>query len=162
MQKIQNQYFLLYLQFALLKSLNVMVSFQNDGVELPSLDYSKISRWLTEVAAGYDRRIGDLVYRFCSDEIILKTNNDFLHHNYYTDVITFDYSIGKRVGADVLISLDTVRTNAENFGVCFKEELLRVIVHGLLHLCGLKDKSPEERTLMESAEDKALAQYSFI
>lgn len=133
-----------------------MVSFQSDGVEIPDLDFARISRWLTEVAAGYSRRIGDLVYRFCSDEIILQTNREFLDHDYYTDIITFDYTIGDKVGADILISLDTVRSNAEEMGLDYNEELHRVIAHGLLHLCGLKDKTPEERESMESAEDAAL------
>lgn len=133
-----------------------MVSFQKDGVEMPKLDFAKISRWLAEVASGYNRRIGDLVYRFCSDEIILETNKEFLDHDYYTDIITFDYTIGNKVGADILISLDTVRSNAEELGVGYNEELHRVIVHGLLHLCGLKDKTKEEREVMEAAENAAL------
>lgn len=133
-----------------------MVSFQSDGVEIPSLDVARVSRWLNEVASGYGRILGGLVYRFCSDEVILRTNREFLDHDYYTDIITFDYSIGKKVGADILISLDTVRSNAEEIGVAYEDELHRVIVHGLLHLCGLKDKTPEERAVMESAENEAL------
>ena len=133
-----------------------MVSFQNDGVDIPNLDFKKISRWLNEVASGYNRRIGDLNYMFCTDEIILKTNRDFLDHDYYTDIITFDYTVGDKVGADILISLDTVRSNAKQLGVAYEEELHRVIVHGLLHLCGIKDKTAEERNEMESAENAAL------
>ena len=133
-----------------------MVSFQSDGVPIPDLDFSKISKWLVQVATRYNRRVGDLVYQFCSDEIILKTNREFLNHDYYTDIITFDYTIGNKVGADILISLDTVRSNAEELGVSYDEELHRVIVHGLLHLCGIKDKTPEERQTMESAENDAL------
>lgn len=133
-----------------------MVSFQSDGVEIPSLDVARVSRWLNEVAAGYGRILGDIVYKFCSDEEILRVNREFLSHDYYTDIITFDYSIGKKVGADILISLDTVRSNAESLGVGYEEELHRVIVHGLLHLCGIKDKTPEERAEMEAAENEAL------
>ena len=134
-----------------------MVSFQAEGVEIPKIDINKISKWLNEVASQYNKRIGDLVYCFCSDDEILRTNREFLNHDYYTDIITFDYSIGNKVGADILISLDTVKSNAKLFDVSFKDELMRVIVHGLLHLCGLKDKTPQERELMESAENKALA-----
>ena len=123
---------------------------------MPQLDFTRISRWLVEVASDYNRRIGDLVYRFCTDKIILKTNIEFLNHDYYTDIITFDYTIGDRVGADILISLDTVKSNAEELGVDFNAELHRVIVHGLLHLCGFKDKTKEEREIMESAENAAL------
>ena len=139
-----------------------MISFQSDGVTIPDLDIAKISRWLTGVAAGYDRRIGDMVYLFCNDEKILETNREFLSHDYYTDIITFDYSIGNRVGGDILISLDTVRSNAEEIGVSFDNELHRVIVHGLLHMCGLKDKTPEERLAMETAENEALSQLDRI
>lgn len=139
-----------------------MISFQSEGVEIPTIDIAKISRWLTEVAATYDYRIGDLVYKFCSDREILDVNRKFLKHDYYTDIITFDYSIGKRVGADIFISIDTVKSNAEEYGVDFNEELLRVIVHGLLHLFGIKDKTATERKEMENAENSALRLYSLI
>lgn len=139
-----------------------MISFQCEGVEMPDLDVAKVCRWLTGVAADYDRVIGDMVYRFCDDKKILDVNRDFLNHDYYTDIITFDYSIGRRVGGDILISLDTVKSNAEGLGVDYAEELLRVIVHGLLHLCGVNDKGPGERELMEAAENKALDSYRNI
>lgn len=135
-----------------------MVSFQSEGVEIPDLDFAEISRWLTGVAADYGRRIGNMSYLFCSDEKILEANREFLGHDYYTDIITFDYTIGPRVGGDILISLDTVNSNARIYRVSFIDELHRVIVHGLLHLCGLKDKTEEERALMEVAENKALSQ----
>lgn len=137
-----------------------MISFQSEGVELPSIDIAKTAKWLTEVASQYDRRVGDLTYMFCSDEEILRTNREFLDHDYYTDIITFDYTIGNKVGADILISVDTVLSNALQLGIAFEEELHRVVVHGLLHLCGLKDKLPEERVEMERAENEALALLS--
>lgn len=133
-----------------------MISFQSEGVEIPRIDMAKTGRWLTAVASGYGRRIGNLSYLFCDDEKILSANREFLGHDYYTDIITFDYSIGERVGADIFISLDTVASNADQFGVPYEDELNRVIVHGLLHLCGIKDKSPEERAEMERAENDAL------
>lgn len=136
-----------------------MVSYQKEGVELPDLNFAKVSGWLNEIAGRYNRIIGNLVYKFCSDEEILRVNREFLNHDYYTDIITFDYTIGEKVGADIFISLDTVKSNAELFNVSYKEELLRVIAHGLLHLCGLKDKSPEERITMESAENEALSLF---
>lgn len=139
-----------------------MVSYRKDGIELPEMDFAKISRWLAEVAAGYGKRIGNLVYQFCDDETILRTNREFLSHDYYTDIITFDYTVGDKVGADIFISVNTVRSNADSFGTDFNEELHRVIVHGLLHLCGLKDKSPEERASMEAAENDALSKYFAI
>lgn len=134
-----------------------MINFQSSGVEMPAVNMAQISRWLTEVASGYGRQIGNLSYQFCDDEEILRVNRKFLDHDYYTDIITFDYTIGKKVGADIFISLDTVASNADELGVSFEDELHRVIVHGLLHLCGIKDKTPEERASMESAENNALA-----
>lgn len=139
-----------------------MIDFQNGDVELPAIDYKKTYRWLNEVASGYNRRIGNLVYKFCDDDEILRVNREFLGHDYYTDIITFDYSIGERVGADIFISLDTVASNAKDLGVEYNEELRRVIVHGLLHLFGIKDKTPEERAQMEEAENRALALYDKI
>lgn len=143
-----------YLHFAKYKI--EMISYQSGNVDMPSLDFAKVSRWLTGIASGYGRRIGDLAYKFVDDEEILDVNRQFLDHDYYTDIITFDYSIGKRVGADIYISLDTVASNSAESGLDYNEELLRVIVHGLLHLCGLKDKTAEERAAMESAENAAL------
>lgn len=139
-----------------------MVSYQSEGVDLPPLDYARISRWLVEIASDYGRRVGEVVYRFCSDEVILEVNRGFLEHDYYTDIITFDYTIDRKIGGDILISLDTVRTNAESLGVDYEEELRRVIAHGVLHLCGLKDKTERERVGMEAAENNALAKYNSI
>ena len=93
---------------------------------------------------------------FVNDEKILEINNEYLGHDYYTDVITFDYDEGDVVNGDIVISLDTVRTNAEMFGKAYEDELYRVIIHGILHLCGLNDKGPGEREIMEKAENKAL------
>ena len=95
-------------------------------------------------------------YMFVNDEKILEINNEYLGHDYYTDVITFDYDEGDVVNGDIVISLDTVRTNAEMFGKAYEDELYRVIIHGILHLCGLNDKGPGEREIMEKAENKAL------
>ena len=136
-----------------------MIDFQTDSVEMPTLDEGRIFHWLTAVAHSYDRLLGNLCYRFCSDDVILQTNRDFLGHDYFTDIITFDYTLGRKVGGDILISLDTVASNAEEIGVPYERELLRVIVHGLLHLCGEHDKEPGEREKMEKAEDRALALY---
>lgn len=136
-----------------------MIEFQTDSVEMPAIDEGKIFKWLIAVAASYDRLAGNLCYRFCSDDVILQTNRDFLGHDYYTDVITFDYTIGRKISGDILISLDTVASNASQFGVSYDRELLRVIVHGLLHLCGESDKGPGEREAMEAAEDRALLLY---
>jgi rRNA maturation RNase YbeY len=91
------------------------------------------------------------------DEKILEVNREFLQHDYYTDIITFDYTEGNKISGDLFISLDTVRTNAEDVGATYEEELHRVIIHGILHLCGINDKGPGEREIMEAEENKALA-----
>lgn len=139
-----------------------MLDFQTENVEMPAIDTAKVFKWLEAVAADHDMRLGDVTYRFCSDEDILRYNRDFLGHDYYTDIITFDYTSGHKVSGDLVISLDTVASNAEEFGDSYPRELLRVIVHGVLHLCGIDDKGPGEREIMEAEENKALALYDTL
>ena len=124
---------------------------------MPELDFANVDVWLGEVAASHDRTIGNVNYLFCDDKEILRVNREFLHHDYFTDIITFDYSHKKRVGGDIFISLDTVASNAEELGQPYRRELLRVIAHGVLHLCGIDDKGPGEREIMEAAEEAALS-----
>ena len=112
------------------------------------------------VAASYGKRVGDIAYVFCNDDKILEVNRQYLQHDYYTDIITFDYCEGDMLSGDLFISLDTVRTNAEQFGKTYDDELHRVIIHGILHLVGINDKGPGEREIMEAAEDKALTLLS--
>lgn len=99
---------------------------------------------------------GPLTYIFCDDDKIIDVNRKFLNHDYYTDIITFDYTCGKLISGDMFISLDTVRSNAGLVGQSYDTELLRVIIHGVLHLCGINDKGPGEREIMEANEDMAL------
>ena len=134
-----------------------MVSYQTDGVEMPAIKKSKTTEWIKAVAATYEKRVGEIAYIFCSDEKILEVNRHYLQHDYYTDIITFDYCEGNRLSGDLFISLDTVRTNAEQFGSDYETELHRDIIHGILHLCGINDKGPGEREIMEEAENRALA-----
>ncbi len=136
-----------------------MIEFAAQGVEMPEMDLRKISIWIEEVAASHSRRVGNLNYLFVNDEEILEANRQFVNHDYYTDIITFDYSHGDRISGDIMISLDTVATNAEKFGVTYFRELLRVIIHGVLHLVGINDKGPGEREIMEGAENAALSIY---
>ena len=133
-----------------------MIAFEVKDVELPKLDFAKVERWLGEVAASHDRRVGNVNYLFCDDKEILRVNREFLQHDYFTDIITFDYSRRDKIGGDIFISLDTVRSNAEELGQNYDDELLRVIAHGVLHLCGIDDKGPGEREIMERAENAAL------
>lgn len=136
-----------------------MVEFQVDSVEMPEIDQGKIFRWLGEVAGTHGKLLGNVTYRFCNDDVILDCNRRFLNHDFYTDVITFDYTLGRKIGGDILISLDTVASNAEALQVPYERELLRVIVHGVLHLCGIDDKGPGEREIMEQHENEALLQF---
>ena len=134
-----------------------MIDFNAEKVTLPSLDYDHIRRWISVVAGSHGYKTGRLSYLFCDDESILEANRKFLDHDFYTDIITFDYTRRDRIGGDMIISLDTVRTNAEAVGEPYDRELLRVIIHGVLHLCGINDKGPGEREIMEMHENKALA-----
>lgn len=127
---------------------------------MPKLDFAATGQWLDEVAASHCRTIRRLSYVFCDDAAILDINRQFVHHDYYTDIITFDYCRGNELFGEIYISLDTVASNARLLGQSFDRELHRVIAHGLLHLCGIDDKGPGEREIMEANEDAALALLS--
>lgn len=139
-----------------------MVTYNTDGVKMPSIKKRENTAWVKAVAASYGKRVGEIAYIFVDDEKILEVNRQYLGHDYYTDIITFDYCEGDVISGDLFISLDTVRTNAEQMGATYEEELHRVIIHGILHLCGINDKGPGEREIMEAAEDKALALRSSL
>ena len=134
-----------------------MISYQTDGVKMPAIKRRETTAWIKKVAASHGRKVGDIAYVFCNDEKILEVNRQYLQHDYYTDIITFDYDEDDVISGDLFISLDTVRTNAEQVGATYEEELHRVIIHGILHLCGINDKGPGEREIMEENENKALA-----
>ena len=134
-----------------------MITYQAEGVKMPKIKRRETTAWIRSVAATYGRKVGEVGYLFCSDEKILEVNREYLGHDYYTDIITFDYDEGDTLNGDLVISLDTVRSNAELFNRDYDEELHRVIIHGILHLCGINDKGPGERGKMEAAENKALA-----
>lgn len=126
---------------------------------MPALDERKVNRWIRSVAADYGFAIGNINYIFCSDERELAVNREFLGHDYYTDVITFDYSTPSTLNGDIFISLDTVRSNAEMVGTTFDQELLRILIHGILHLTGQGDKTPESKSVMTTKEEQALEKY---
>lgn len=136
-----------------------MITYNTINVAMPDIIETEVSAWVRQVAKSYGKVVGDINYIFVDDETILDINRRFIGHDYYTDHIGFDYSEGNALSGDIYISLDTVRTNAELYRVSSGEELRRIIIHGLLHLCGLRDKTPEERTQMQKAEDKALNLY---
>ena len=133
-----------------------MIRYTNEDIEMPALDERKINRWIRAVAAEYGFAVGNINYIFCSDERELAVNREFLGHDYYTDVITFDYSTAQTLNGDIFISLDTVRSNAEMVGEPYEKELRRIIIHGVLHLTGQGDKTPETKAQMTAKEEKAL------
>lgn len=133
-----------------------MISYNTEGVRMPNIKRRETTAWIKAVAATYGKRVGEVGYMFVDDEKILEVNREYLGHDYYTDIITFDYDEGDVINGDIVISLDTVRSNAEQLGKPYDEELHRVIIHGILHLCGINDKGKGEREMMEAAENRAL------
>ena len=134
-----------------------MITYSCENVKMPAIKKRDTTAWIRRVAATYNKKVGEVGYLFCDDEHILQVNREFLQHDYYTDIITFDYCEDDVLNGDIVISLDTVRSNAAQLGKDYDDELHRVIIHGILHLCGLNDKAPGEREQMEAAENQALA-----
>lgn len=133
------------------------ITYLAQQTELPIFNQLAVNEWIKQVARNHNRVVGPLTYIFCSDDRIIEVNRQFLNHDYFTDIITFDYSSHKRISGDMFISLDTVKSNAELFQRAYNEELMRVVIHGVLHLCGINDKGPGEREIMEAHENEALA-----
>lgn len=139
------------------------IEWLTDGTtKMPDLDTARLEEWIVAVAASHNRIVGPLTYIFCDDPKIIEVNRQFLNHDYFTDIITFDYSRGRMISGDMFISLDTVESNSVLVGATYTSELLRVIIHGVLHLCGINDKGPGEREIMESFENKALKKLDEI
>ena len=133
-----------------------MISYNTDNVKMPALKRRATNAWIRAVAARYGKQVGDVAYIFCDDAKILEVNRQYLQHDYYTDIITFDYCEGNTLHGDIFVSLDTVRSNAAEFGATFDNELHRILIHGILHLCGQADKTPEARAEMTRKENHAL------
>jgi rRNA maturation RNase YbeY len=134
----------------------VAISFSTYDISYNIPDKDKISDWITEVIENEGFKLGDVNYFFCSDEYILKINRQYLNHDYTTDIITFDYSTRRKISGDIVISIPTVTLNAERFQVSFQQEVLRVIIHGILHLIGYKDSTDDEKEQMRQAENLSL------
>ncbi len=134
-----------------------MITYNTENVSMPKIQRRLTSKWIKAVAEKYGKRTGEIAYIFCNDSKILEVNRKYLQHDYFTDIITFDYTEGDTINGDIFISLDTVRSNSNEQGTTYEEELNRVIIHGILHLCGINDKRPGEREIMEQEENKALA-----
>jgi len=138
-----------------------MIQFIAEDIELPAIAKRKVTAWIKDVAAIYNKKCGDIAFVFCNDERILQVNNQYLQHDYYTDIISFDYSTDLTISGDLFISIDTVKSNSEAFGTDFNQELHRIMIHGILHLCGNDDKTPELRIQMTTKENAALALFDF-
>jgi rRNA maturation RNase YbeY len=133
------------------------ITYQSEDVKFPVIKCLETNVWIKQVARLYNKRIGEVAYIFCSDDKILEINKQYLNHDYYTDIITFDYTEGNEISGDIFVSLDTVKSNSQKFNTQYEEELCRVLIHGILHLCGFDDETPEEKALMREKEDAALA-----
>lgn len=134
-----------------------MVYYQSENIPMPKIAKRKVNAWIKEVASKHGYKLGEITYIFCDDQKILEVNREYLKHDYYTDIITFDYTEGKVISGDLFISLDTVKSNSEKFSTSYEEEFYRVVIHGILHLCGINDKGVGEREIMEKHENEALA-----
>lgn len=132
------------------------ITFQSEGVDHPQINETELLSWIESVAKKHDREAGEISYLFCDDEKILEVNQQYLDHDFYTDIITFDYSEGNTISGDIIISLQTVESNSQMYQTDYSEELHRVIIHGILHLCGLKDSTEEDEKAMRDAENRAL------
>lgn len=133
-----------------------MIAYYSENVRVPNFKRRHMNHWINTVAKIYGKKIGDIAYIFCDNEKILEVNKTYLQHDYFTDIITFDYTEGNCLSGDIFISVDTVAENSESFGVSFAQELHRVIIHGILHLCGQNDKTEEESKQMRKKENAAL------
>lgn len=120
---------------------------------------SQFEVWIKEVIASEGKKAGEISFIFCNDEYLLEINQQYLGHDTYTDIISFDNSVGNILNGDIFISTERVAENASEYGVTFEEEIIRVIVHGVLHFCGYKDKSKEEAQLMRTKEEEKMKMF---
>lgn len=138
------------------------ITFTQNEVALTLRERMRLRRWITRVVEGAGKHVGEIGYVFCGDENLLQINRRFLNHDTYTDIITFDYVSGDVVSGDIMISVDRVRENAVTLGNPFVQELHRVMIHGVLHLLGQGDKSPEEACCMRAREEEALRMWKAV
>lgn len=140
----------------------MLITYNSCETDIPAIDQKRISGWVNRVVVNNSGEIGEINYYFCSDDYLLEMNREHLNHDYYTDIITFDYTVGDIISGDLFISVDTVFDNAKEYKCEYLEELHRVIIHGVLHLLGIDDKTDEDQQLMTQKEDESLALLSEI
>lgn len=129
------------------------IQYFNEDVPLPKLKKRKSTIWIKETILYEGKRVGDISFIFCSDNYLLEVNKTYLDHDYFTDIITFDYVEGTLINGDIFISVDRVRENSMEFKTTFDDELNRILIHGILHLLGYKDKKVKDKLLMTEKED---------
>jgi len=133
-----------------------VINYFNEDTKIPKFQRRLYSNWIKSIVNKYGYKLGEINYIFCSDKYILEINRQYLNHDYFTDIITFNYNNDKLISSDIYISIDTVAKNAEYYNVKFENELNRVMIHGILHLLGFDDKSEDEKIVMRKKEDEAL------
>jgi probable rRNA maturation factor len=139
-----------------------VINFFNENVDYPNVDYRSVKKWITTIIEIKGFKTGAISIIFCSDIFILDYNIRFLSHNYFTDIITFNYNNKNKISGDLFISVDSVKRNAIDYNVNENEEFLRVIIHGILHLIGYNDNTDEECLIMREQEAKALNHYTIL
>ena len=133
------------------------IEFFNEDIFRPEIDFRMCKKWIDNVVKKEKYVVSDISIIFCSDAYLLQINQQYLNHNYYTDIVTFDYSEKGKISGDLFISIDTVESNSKKFSTNFMNELHRVIIHGILHLLGYNDKSEDETVIMRKKEDQYLS-----
>lgn len=136
-----------------------MIYFYNEDIDFPELNPEVYTKWIERVIKNYRKERGDVSFIFCTDQYLLRINREFLNHDYFTDIITFNYNSGNVLSGDIFISIETVQANASDFNVSFQDELRRVIIHGILHLVGFDDKTKEQKQIMRQKEDEAMNMF---
>lgn len=136
------------------------IYFSSENTNFDLKGKMRVKKWITDIIKAQGQKVGDISYVFCDDDYLIQVNREYLDHDTYTDIITFDYVEGKIVSGDILISVDRVKENAQLFNTTFEQELHRVIIHGILHLLGQADKSDEDAAMMRKKEEAALALWN--
>lgn len=136
-----------------------MIYFYNEDIDLPVIDTTKYIDWIERIIYFHGKSTGEVSFIFCSDQYLLQINRKYLNHDYFTDIITFNYNSDNELSGDIFISIDTVRENANEYKVSFSDELRRVIIHGILHLVGFDDKTKVEKQIMRQKEEEAMNMF---
>ena len=141
---------------------DMAISFSTENLDFELEDKVKVKKWISEVVTAQGKKVGQIGYLFCDDAYLIEANRTYLNHDTYTDIITFDYVVGDIISGDIMISVERVKENASQFNTSFEQELHRVIIHGVLHLLGQKDKTESEAAEMRKKEEAALVLWNTV